>query len=201
MQVLGLTGGIGSGKSSVAAIFAQLGATIIDADQLARQAVAPGSPGLKAIEQRFGTQFILSDGQLDRRALGLQVFQDEAARKDLNQIVHPEVSRLAMEAMAAAQQAGAPLVVYDVPLLYENGLDKTMPQVAVVSVSAETQRARVRGRDDLSEQEIEDRIASQLPLSEKVSRADYVIDNNQDLEYTRQQVEALYQRLLGEPKP
>ncbi len=201
MQVLGLTGGIGSGKSSVAAIFAQLGATIIDADQLARQAVAPGSPGLKAIEQRFGAQFILSDGQLDRRALGLQVFQNEEARKDLNQIVHPEVSRLAMEAMATAQQGGAPLVVYDVPLLYENGLDKTMPQVAVVSVSPETQRGRVRGRDDLSEQEIEDRIASQLPLSEKVSRADYVIDNNQDLEYTRQQVEALYQRLLGEPKP
>ncbi len=190
--VIGLTGGIGSGKSSVAAMLRELGATVIDADQLAREAVAPGTPALQAIVARFGPETLTPSGELDRRALGRRVFADEEARRALNAIVHPEVAALAAQRMSDALASGAPLVVYDVPLLYENGLEQSLPEVVVVWARPETQRSRIARRDRLSPEEIEARLAAQLPLADKVARADRVIDNDGDLEATRAQVRALY---------
>ncbi len=190
--VIGLTGGIGSGKSSVAAMLRELGATVIDADLLAREAVAPGSPALQAIVARFGPEALTPSGELDRRALGRRVFADEEARRALNAIVHPEVAALAAQQMSDALASGAPLVVYDVPLLYENGLEQSLPEVVVVWARPETQRSRIARRDQLSPEEIEARLAAQLPLADKAARADRVIDNDGDLEATRAQVRALY---------
>lgn len=198
MQLLGLTGGIGSGKSTVANMLRELGAVIIDADQLARQAVARNSPGLEAVVERFGPEVLTAEGDLDRARVGALVFKDLDARRALEAIVHPRVAQLAQEGIASATASGAPLVVYDVPLLYENGLDAGLPSVAVVSVSPATQRQRVAGRDNLAKQQIEDRIAAQMPLAEKVARAHYVIDNDGPLEATRAQVQALFERLTEE---
>lgn len=179
-------------------MFRELGATVIDADQLAREVVEPGQPAFAAIRERFGEQILLPDGGLDRKKLGAVVFEDEAARRDLNAIVHPEVAALAARRMQEAAEAGAELVLYDVPLLYENGLDRMLPTVIVVRVSPQVQRARIRARDGLSDVEIEQRIAAQMPLTEKVARADHVIDNDGTLEATRRQVEALYPKLKAE---
>lgn len=201
MRVVGLTGGIGSGKSTVAEMLRALGATVIDADELARAAVEKGSPGLSQVVDRFGPDVLDAEGHLDRKGLGRIVFKDPDARRDLEAIVHPQVAALAGERVQAALAAGAPLVVYDVPLLYENGLDRGLPAVVVVSVSPETQRARVAARDDLDPGDIEDRIAAQMPLAEKVARADHVIDNDGDLEATRAQVRALFEALTQEDSP
>jgi len=198
MKLLGLTGGIGSGKSTVARMLRELGAVIIDADQLARQAVARNSPGLQAVVERFGPDLLTADGDLDRPQLGALVFKDPQARRALEAIVHPRVAQLAQEGIAAAAASEAPLVVYDVPLLYENGLDAGLETIAVVNVSPATQRQRVAGRDNLLQQQIEDRIAAQMPLAEKVARAHYVIDNDGPLEATRAQVQALFERLTQE---
>ncbi len=198
MQLLGLTGGIGSGKSTVARMLRELGAVIIDADQLARQAVARDSPGLQAVVERFGAHLLTPQGELDRPQLGALVFRDPEARRALEAIVHPQVAQLAQQGIAAATASGAPLVVYDVPLLYENGLDAGLQSIAVVNVSPATQRQRVAGRDNLPKQQIEDRIAAQMPLAEKVARAHYVIDNDGPLEATRAQVQALFERLTQE---
>jgi dephospho-CoA kinase len=195
-RIVGLTGGIGTGKSTVARLFAELGARVIDADQLAREAQAKGSPVLGAIRGRFGSGVFTETGELDRKALGAIVFQDETARRDLNAIVHPRVAELAQERMQAMTAAGVPLVLYDVPLLYESSLDRALPAVIVVSAPPEVQRARLAGRDGLSPSEIEARIAAQMPLSEKVARADFVIDNGGSLEATREQVASVYRRLI-----
>jgi dephospho-CoA kinase len=198
VRVVGLTGGIGSGKSTVAAILRELGAVVIDADVLAREAVAPGSPGLAAVVARFGPEVLTPDGALDRRALGRHVFKDDAARADLNAIVHPRVGALFAARVAAARAAGAPLVVYDVPLLFESGLQAGFEAVIVAYVDPETQRARVAARDHLPPDEIEDRIRAQRPLAEKAAAAQHVIDNTGTLEATRAQVQALFARLSRE---
>jgi dephospho-CoA kinase len=196
-RLVGLTGGIGCGKSVVASMLAELGARVIDADALAREAVQPGSPGLDAIVRRFGSEVLLPDGTLDRKRLGTRVFSDASARADLNAIVHPEVSRLALERMAALSSEGAPVIVYDVPLLYENGLERMLPEVIVVHAPPAAQRARIAARDRLPEDEIERRIAAQMPLEEKMAKAQHLIDNGGSLEATRAQVEALWTKLLG----
>jgi dephospho-CoA kinase len=193
-RFVGLTGGIGSGKSTVAGRLAALGATIIDADRLARDAVAPGSPALDAIRARFGDAVFGPGGALDRAALGAIVFGDAEARAALNAIVHPEVARRALEAKAAAEAAGAGVVVYDLPLLYENGLAPMFDAVVVVAVPPEVQRARVLARDGASPEAIEARIAAQWPLAEKVARADVVIDNGGTRADTERQVDALWAR-------
>jgi len=196
-QILGLTGGIGSGKSTVAEILAELGAEIIDADQLARIAVESGSAGLEQIIERFGAGILMSDGSLDRKALASIIFQDEKARENLNAIVHPEVARLAMETMQSLMDQGAPLIIYDVPLLFENGLEKSLPGVIVVHVPPEIQRARVQARDNITPEEIEARIAAQGDLDEKARKADYLIDNSGSPGETRAQVEELWKTLTA----
>lgn len=201
MKIVGLTGGIGSGKSTVAKMLTELGATVVDADQLARAAVAKGSAGLTAIVAEFGSEVLDHDGNLDRKRLGRRVFKDDSARRNLEALVHPVVAQMAQTRFAAAHASGAPLVVYDVPLLYEKGLDEVVAQVVVVSVSGETQRARVLNRDDLPSDEIEDRIAAQMPIADKVARADHVIDNDGSRQSTQAQVDALYSKLIKETAP
>ncbi|MEM7679297.1 MAG: dephospho-CoA kinase [Myxococcota bacterium] len=195
MKVVGLTGGIGSGKSTVAKMFAARGAVVIDADRLAREAVASGSEGLKAIVDRFGADYLTADGELDRRKLGKYVFGDRQALADLNAIVHPEVARRLADRAQAAAAAGAELVVYDVPLLFENKLNTIYKPVIVVNVDPDVQRARVAARDNLTKQEIEDRIAAQIPLAQKATDADYVVDNNGSLADTKRQVDEIFAAL------
>lgn len=195
MRIVGLTGGIGSGKSEVARIFASLGAEVIDADVLAREVVEPGSPALAAIVSRFGAEFLDASGRLDRKRVATLVFQDPGARAELEAIIHPAVRARAMERIAAAAEAGTAVVVYDVPLLYEAGLDRELPDVIVVDAGEAIRRERVRRRDGMSDAEIEARIAAQLPLAEKVRRARWVIDNSGALEETRRAVARLYGEL------
>lgn len=199
-RVLGLTGGIGSGKSTVARMLAAHGAQVIDADALAREAVAPGSPGLAAIRARFGDEVFAPDGGLDRQALGARVFGDPHLRAVLNGIVHPEVARLAMTRIQSLREAGAGLIVYDVPLLYENSLDRVLPEVVVVDAPLDARYQRLRSRDGLSKEAVDARIAAQMPLEEKVRRADWVIDNGGTVEATQAAVDALFARIqAGEP--
>lgn len=193
--VVALTGGIGSGKSTVARLLAARGATVIDADQLAREAVTPGSPGLAEIVRVFGPEVLAADGRLDRARLGALVFTQPEARARLEAIVHPEVRRLSAQRIQDALAGGAQVVIYDVPLLYETGLETSFPLVAVVDAPDPVREARVGARDGLSPAETRARMSAQLPLAEKVRRADFVVDNGGSLEETERQVRALYDEL------
>lgn len=197
MRIIGLTGGIASGKSTVSAMLRDLGARVLDADAYARQAVQPGSAALCEIVAAFGPEVLLPDGTLDRRKLGAIVFADPAARQRLNGIVHPRVRELMRADIERARAEGLPAVVIDVPLLFEGGLDRLCDETWVVQVDRATQKARLRARDRLSEAEAEARLDAQMPLSEKAARATAVIDNGGDLAATRGQVERLWRRALA----
>ncbi|MBI2377609.1 MAG: dephospho-CoA kinase [Deltaproteobacteria bacterium] len=192
---MGLTGGIGSGKSTVARLFAELGAAIVDADQLARDAVAKGTAGLRRIVERFGPAVLAGDGGLDRKALAAIVFNDPDARKDLEHITHPVVAALAA-ARIAELSSTHDLVLYDVPLFFENDLARFFPEVIVVDAPEEVRIARIAARDGLDEPAIRARLEAQLSLSEKVARATWVIDNGQSTDRTRAQVEELHRELV-----
>lgn len=191
-RLVGLTGGIASGKSTVAAMLADLGATVVDADQLAREVTAPGSPVLDDIRQHFGRHLVDTDGELDRPALAAIVFADPDKRALLESITHPPVIWLSQQRIAAALASDAPLVVYAIPLLFERGLEQWLGEVIVVDVDEETQRRRLLERDGEAGLS---RISSQLPLCEKRKRATYLIDNSGTLEQTRAQVAALWHKL------
>jgi dephospho-CoA kinase len=193
MKVLGLTGGIGSGKSMVASMFAQLGADVIDADQLARDVVEPGQPALDEIATAFGRDILLPDGHLDRGKLARIIFADPVARGTLNAITHPRI-RERMDAAIAERASRPGILIADIPLLYENERTGTVEAVIVVWVDHETQLRRLLERDGLTEQAARQRIAAQMPLDEKRARADAVIDNSGSRESTQRQVEAIYRR-------
>nr|WP_300145882.1 dephospho-CoA kinase [Propionicimonas sp.] len=177
--VIGLTGGIASGKSAVADLLAARGAVVIDADLLAREAVAPGSPGLAAVVERFGAGVLGPDGGLDRAALGRLVFADPAARRDLEAIVHPVVRARAAELTAAAPDGS--VVVQVIPLLVETGQQGAFDVVAVVDVDPAVQVARVRERDGLDVAAATDRINAQAAREERLNAADWVIHNGGSL--------------------
>jgi dephospho-CoA kinase len=177
MRVFALTGGIGSGKSTVARILADEGVVVVDADELARRAVLPGRPAFLEIQERWPA-VVSVDGSLDRPALGRIVFSDEQARLELNAIVHPRVRELAEEAFAREQARGTSWVAFEIPLLFETGQEARFRPVIVVSCSAELQVARIMARDGLSREAAEARLAAQMPLSEKVRQADIVIEND-----------------------
>jgi dephospho-CoA kinase len=193
MRVLGLSGGIGSGKSLVAQFFRELGAEVIDADQLAREVVEPGQPALEEIKRTFGDDVLLADGRLNRPALANRIFGDPSARERLNAITHPRIrKRMAEEVIKRAGRSG--VLILDIPLLYESGRQDQVEKVIVVWVDRATQLARLMLRDGLSQREAQQRIEAQLPLDEKRERADQVIDNSGSPEQTRRQVEAIYRR-------
>ena len=191
MRVLGLTGGIGSGKSMVAQIFARLGAVVIDADQLAREVVEPGQPALQEIATAFGRDVLLSDGRLDRSKLAGIIFADPAKRARLDAITHPRI-RARMDEEIKARRSGSGVLIVDIPLLYENARTHSVERVIVVWVDPQTQLRRIRRRDGLSAEAARQRIAAQMPLDAKRARADHVIDNSGSREDTRRQVEAIY---------
>jgi len=193
VKVLGLTGGIGSGKSMVASMFAQLGAEVIDADQLAREVVEPGQPVLEEIATAFGSGVLMPDGRLDRGKLARIIFADPVARARLNAITHPRIQeRMATEMALRGSRPG--LLILDIPLLYENDRAGTVEAVIVVWVDSKTQLRRLNERDGLTVDEARQRIAAQMPLDEKRARADLVVDNSGSRENTRRQVEAIYRR-------
>ena len=192
MRIIGLTGGIGSGKSTVSAMLRELGATIVDADEGARAVVEPGQPALQEIRERFGAEVFAAGGHLDRERLADIVFSDERAREDLNAITHPRVRAW----MAERMQAAAPAVVLDVPLLFESGLTAGLDDIVVVWAPVETQFARAVARGGRGE-DIRARIKAQMPLDQKREHASVVIDNSGSEEDTRAQVEAFWRRLTA----
>jgi dephospho-CoA kinase len=190
MRLIGLTGGIATGKSTVDRMLAARGATVIDADRLAREAVRPGEPALDAIIERFGKGVLQSDGTLDRSRLGAIVFADENARHDLDRITHPRIAELTQERIAAALAGDAPLVVVDIPLLFENARETMFEGVLVVYAPVSVQVERLRERNGLDERAALQRLAAQLPIDEKRARATWVINNSGDTAATEQAVAA-----------
>lgn len=196
--LVGLTGNIASGKSEVARILAGLGATIIDADRLAREAVRPGTPGLAAIVDRWGPGILRADGSLDRAALRRIVFADPAEREALNRIVHPEVRRLRDREVAAARGRGDRVVVADVPLLFESGLEHDFDRLVLVDATEPTRLDRLVRRRGLGEEEARRMMAAQWPAEAKRDRADIVIRNEGTLAELRLAVEQAWRQLERE---
>lgn len=192
MLVIGLTGGIASGKSTVTRMLRELGAPVIDADAIVREVQEPGTPVTAAIAREFGPGVIRPDGSLDRAALGATVFADPARRKALEAIVHPAVLQRMAAEVERYRAERRPAVVLDVPLLLEGGIERTVDRVWVVYIDRETQRARLMARDALSPAQAEQRIGAQMSLDEKRKRADLVIDNRGTEAETRRQVESAW---------
>jgi dephospho-CoA kinase len=196
MRIIGLTGGIGSGKSTVSEMLRELGATVVDADEGARVVVEPGQPALAEIRERFGDVVFAADGRLDRENLADVVFKDERARQDLNAITHPRVRAWMAERMQEAAAAGAPAVVLDIPLLFESGLTAGLDEIVVVWAPVEEQFKRAVGRGVRGE-DARARIKAQMPIDEKRDKATVVIDNSGSKEKTRGQVEKFWRRTAG----
>jgi dephospho-CoA kinase len=182
LHLFGLTGGIASGKSTVAARLRARGVPVIDADALAREVVAPGTAGLRAVVDAFGRGVLDADGALDRRALARIAFSDEVARKRLEAITHPRISRLSLERALELSARGEPLACYEAALIVENGLADTLRPLVVVACPEPIQLARLRARDPAAAEDALARIRAQKPLSEKVGAADFVIDTSGTLE-------------------
>jgi dephospho-CoA kinase len=193
--MVGLTGGIGSGKSAVSRLLAERGAVVVDADLVAREVVAPGTCGLQRVVEEFGAEILLPDGSLDRPGLGRRVFSDPDALQRLNAIVHPLVGERTAELIERARRQGAQVVVHDVPLLVENGLAGMYDAVVVVAATPETQLDRLVRLRGMTEQEARQRIAAQAPLEDKLALATHVIHNDGPLEELAAQVDRLWQEL------
>lgn len=198
--VLGITGGIAAGKSSVATMFAELGAAVVSADQLAREVVATGSTTWRQLIDAFGPAIVDQAGALDREALARRVFGDPAARARLNAITHPAIARLAEDRLQQLRASAEPLVVYEAPLLFEAGAAGRVDLVLTVTVDPVVQEQRLAAREKWSPAEIQARIEAQWPQAEKVARADFVIDNSGPPAETQRMVAALHGYLLTVPR-
>ncbi len=195
---IALTGGIAAGKSTVGARLAELGAAVVDADALAREAVAPGSEGLARIAESFGPAVLAEDGSLDRAALGAIVFADPERRRELEDITHPVVRRLAAERMSAAESADPnAVVVYDVPLLVESGPDHGFELVVVAHAPAAVRIERMVALRGMDRAEAERRVGAQASDAERLAIADVVIDTDGTLDATLEQVDRLWERVGG----
>jgi dephospho-CoA kinase len=196
LKLVGLTGGIGSGKSTVGRMVQQMGVPLIDADQLAREVVAPGGPAHGEVAAAW-PQVVAPDGQIDRRALGAVVFGDPAARRRLEAITHPHIQQLMLSKARALEQAGHRLAFYEASLLVEAGRARDFDSLVVVTAGEDQQIARTIARDGRARDEVLARLRAQLPLEEKRKLATHLIDNSGPLEETRRQVEALVRGLGG----
>ncbi|MFJ5453270.1 dephospho-CoA kinase [Pectobacterium jejuense] len=191
--IVALTGGIGSGKSTVADEFAKLGATIVDADIIARQVVEPGEPALDAIRLRFGDAMLNTDGSLNRAALRQQIFSSPEEKQWLNNLLHPLIQQ---ETQSQFQAASAPYILWVVPLLVENGLQQRAQRVLVVDVDKETQLARTLARDGISQQQAENILAAQATREQRLAYADDIIDNSRCPNELAPQVAELHRQYL-----
>ena len=196
MLRVALTGGIATGKSYCLVHFAELGMPVVDADKLAREAVTPGSAGLRAVVERFGAEVLAADGSLDRPALGRIVFGDPRARAALEAIVHPEVYRHIREWFANLP-AGTRVALADIPLVFETGHNHDFDAVVVAACEPAEQVRRVMARDGLSDREARARLAAQWPIEEKVKRATHVIWTDRGFAETDRQVRGVYELLLA----
>jgi dephospho-CoA kinase len=196
--LVGLTGGIGSGKSTVARLLEERGAVVFDADLLAREAVEPGTTGHAAVIERFGADVLAPGGELDREALASIVFADPSARRDLEQIVHPEVRRLFAEGTEAYRDTDR-VVVFSAPLLVETGMHTAFEILVVVSATVATQIERLMRQRGMSEASIRARIDAQAPLEDKAAVADFIVDNEGTLDELESQVEQLWNDLAARP--
>jgi dephospho-CoA kinase len=196
LKLIGLTGGVGSGKSTVADMLRELGAIVIDADEAAHAVYAPGTPGFDAVVREFGPGFV-RDGVIDRRLLGGLIFADEEARHRLNAIVHPLVREWMAERTREAFEGGAEIVIQDVPLLYESGLEGLFSSVLLVWTPPEVQLERLVSGRGVPAERARAMIAAQMPIDEKRHRAHHVVDNGGTVEQTRAQVEEIWAQMTG----
>ena len=194
MRIIGLTGGIASGKTTVARMLAELGAVIVDADQISREAVMPGSAALAALVEEFGSDILLPDGTLDRAQVARTVFCDPAARKRLEAILHPAIRQLADQKLTELRKVGTEVVLYVAPLLIEAGAVSRVDEIWVVHVDQATQISRLMARDGITEQEALQRIAAQMPMEEKRKYGKVVIENGQGIDQTAKQVQQIWER-------
>lgn len=188
MYIIGLTGGIASGKSTVSRMLSELGAFIIDADKLSREITQPGKPAWREIVKKFGPDIVQANGEIDRQCLGQLVFANRQARAELEQITHPHIEIAVNAAIADAAKGGFAVIVLDVPLLIEVGWHTKVDAVWVVYVNEQTQLARLMSRDNNSEAAARARMKAQLALQEKLKYADVVIDNSDTIETTQKNV-------------
>ncbi len=194
--VVGLTGGIGCGKSEAAKYLSSLGAKHIDADAISRALTAEGGAAIPELRRIFGAEVFRADGNLDRRALGDLVFSDVASRRALEGVIHPLVQRRVMDEIAAASAAGVKVTILDVPLLFETGMDVLCDETWTMSVPDRVQVERVRVRDGMTEAQARSRIAGQMPMEERNARANRVIDSNRPIEKTQAELNQMYAQLL-----
>ncbi|WP_152654831.1 dephospho-CoA kinase [Oceanobacillus sp. CFH 90083] len=192
--VIGLTGGIASGKSTVAKMFTELNIPVIDADVIAREVVEPGEASYKQIVEVFGEDILGPDGSINRPKLGSIIFANEEKREQLNQIVHPAVRQRMLKKKADYIEQGEKCIVLDIPLLFESRLTALADQTLVVFADEKTQLKRLMERNQLSEQEAMNRITSQMPLIEKAKLADELIDNSHSIEKSKEQLFALLKK-------
>ena len=197
MLVVGLTGGIASGKSTVSRMFQDAGIPVICADELARDAVHPGAPALEEIRRSFGAGVIDADGGLDRVRMAEVVFQDSSKRVILEKIIHPRVAEQKDRRIEALKRSGHKVVIVDVPLLYETRWEGQFDLIIVVHVPRTAQEKRLVERDNMSFDEARSRLDAQMPIDDKKQRADRVVDNSGSLERTREQVQSLLRELLS----
>ena len=194
-MILGLTGSIASGKSSVADCFLKCGAVLVSADQLAREVVKPGSPTLAKLVDFFGMEILTAEGSLCRKTLAEKVFADPTARHQLEFITHPAIAHLSECRLAELRHSHHDLIVYESPLLFEAAAEKRVDKILVVIIDPAIQMRRLQERDKLSEKEAQQRISAQWPQADKVQKADFVIDNSGTLAQTCDHVTALYHYL------
>lgn len=201
-NVVAVTGTIGSGKSTACKMLARKGAYTVSADELAREAVAPGSAGLNEVVRSFGPGVLREDGTLDRKLLGAVVFADPEKRRRLESITHPIIRALAAERFAVGEKLKSPLMVYDCPLLFEAGLERCgFRQIVLIAADDEVCIARIMARDELSREEARQRIDNQFPIALKRERSDIVIDNSGSLQQLEEQLDEVFARLAAPHSP
>jgi dephospho-CoA kinase len=195
VKLIGLTGGIASGKTTAAAILRRLGAAVIDADELSREVVRPGQEAWKEIVGAFGSLVLQQDKTLDRKKLRSIVFDDPAARKKLEAIIHPKVRALAEKKIRELEAAGNEIIVYEVPLLFEGQLQRWVRPVIMIACDIATQKQRLKERDGLTDEKAQQHLDAQMSLEEKRRLADYVVENNGSLNDLERQVKAVLERI------
>jgi dephospho-CoA kinase len=198
MRLIGLTGGIASGKSTVAALLHERGATVVDADAVAHEVLLPGGTAFDDVVTRFGAAILDDTGAVNRGVLGDVVFADPDLRGELERITHPRINALMQQRMTAAIESAAPLVVADIPLLFERDLDRAFEGSMLVYVPAAVQLQRLRDRDGIDDVSARQRLAAQLPIDDKRGRATWIIDNAGSRDATAAQVDAWWRAFVAE---